>query len=597
MAVRRIRPLSTERARRVSAASDLPRPEVWLKSFRSRVRAPLRRATALGLVNGLLLVAQAWLAAWAINAGVMHRAPLARLWPALAALPVVFALRFALARAAERVAFRAGAIVRRTLRADLLAHLQKLGPAWLQRQARGDLVTSVVGGVEAMEGYYARYLPTMGMTALLPLAILVAVFPADWISALVMLVSAPLIPFFMWMIGKGTEELNQKQWRVLAFLGARFLDTLQGLTTLKLFGASRREAAVVAQVSDDYRRSTMQVLRVAFLSSVVLEFLATVSIAVVAVLVGFRLMWGELAFLPGLFALLLAPEFFGPLRNMGTVYHLRMEAIGAAERIVQVFAEPILERRLGTAPAPPGAPSLSFEATGFAYPDGTVALDDCRFTAPAGRVTAIVGASGAGKSTVLHLLLGFIGRTHGRITVGDVDLADIAETEWLTRVAWVPQRAHLFEGSVADNLRLARPDADDAQLREAARAAGAEAFIDALPQGFDTPLGERGANLSGGQVQRLALARAFLKDAPVLLLDEPTAHLDTHSQRAVLEAIERLARGRTVLLVTHRLHVLALADHVVLLDGGRVVEQGSPEALRAADGPFARLLAAAAGSA
>jgi ATP-binding cassette subfamily C protein CydD len=597
MAVRRLRPLPTERACRVSAASDLPRPEVWLKSFRSRVRAPLRRATALGLVNGLLLVAQAWLAAWAINAGVMHRAPLARLWPALAALPLVFALRFALARAAERVAFRAGAIVRRTLRADLLAHLQKLGPAWLQRQARGDLVTSVVGGVEAMEGYYARYLPTMGMTALLPLAILVAVFPADWISALVMLVSAPLIPFFMWMIGKGTEELNQKQWRVLAFLGARFLDTLQGLTTLKLFGASRREAAVVGQVSDDYRRSTMQVLRVAFLSSVVLEFLATVSIAVVAVLVGFRLMWGELAFLPGLFALLLAPEFFGPLRNMGTVYHLRMEAIGAAERMVQVFAEPIPERRPGTAPAPSGAPSLSFEATGFAYPDGTVALDGCRFTAPAGKVTAVVGASGAGKSTVLHLLLGFIGRTSGRITVGDVDLTDIAETDWLARVAWVPQRAHLFEGSVADNLRLARPDADDARLREAARAAGAEAFIDALPLGFDTPLGERGANLSGGQVQRLALARAFLKDAPVLLLDEPTAHLDTHSQRAVLEAIERLARGRTVLLVTHRLNALALADHVVLLDGGRVVEQGPLEALRAADGPFARVLAAAAGSA
>ncbi|MEW5833965.1 MAG: thiol reductant ABC exporter subunit CydD [Pseudomonadota bacterium] len=581
----------------MSAASDLPRPEVWLKSFRSRVRAPLRQATALGLVNGLLLVAQAWLAAWAINAGVMHHAPLARLWPALAALPVVFVLRFALARAAERVAFRAGAIVRRTLRADLLAHLQRLGPAWLQRQARGDLVTSVVGGVEAMEGYYARYLPTMGMTALLPLAILVAVFPADWVSALVMLVSAPLIPFFMWMIGKGTEELNQKQWRVLAFLGARFLDTLQGLTTLKLFGASRREAAVVAQVSDDYRRSTMQVLRVAFLSSVVLEFLATVSIAVVAVLVGFRLMWGELAFLPGLFALLLAPEFFGPLRNMGTVYHLRMEAIGAAERMVQVFAELADGQPRGTAPAPSAAPSLSFEATGFAYPDGTVALDACRFTAPAGQVTAIVGASGAGKSTVLHLLLGFIGCTSGRITVGDVDLADIAETDWLARVAWVPQRAHLFEGSVTDNLRLARPDADDAQLREAARAAGAEAFIDALPQGFDTPLGERGANLSGGQVQRLALARAFLKDAPVLLLDEPTAHLDTHSQRAVLEAIERLARGRTVLLVTHRLHALALADHVVLLDSGRVVEQGPPDALRAADGPLARLLAAAAGSA
>lgn len=580
-------------ARRVPAASDLPSPETWLKSFRPRVRAQLRRSMLLGLVNGVLLVAQAWLVAWAIDAGVMHRVPLHRMWPALVALPAVFAARFALARAAERVAFQAGATVRRTMRADLMAHLQRLGPAWLQGQARGDLVNSVVGGVEALEGYYARYLPTMRMTALVPLVILVAVLPADWVSALVMLVSAPLIPLFMWMIGKGTEELNQKQWRVLAFLSARFLDTLQGLTTLKLLGASRREAEVVARVSDDYRRSTMQVLRVAFLSSVVLEFLATVSIAVVAVLVGFRLMWGELAFLPGLFALLLAPEFFAPLRNMGTVYHLRMEAIGAAERMVQILAEPAPVVRTGSAPAPAAPPALTLHGLGFTYADGTVALDRCTFTAPAGRVTAVVGTSGAGKSTLLHLLLGFMPPGAGTIRLDDTDLAQIDEDAWLARVAWVPQRAHVFEGSVADNLRLGRPDADLDALREAARAVGAEAFIDALPQGYDTPLGERGVGLSGGQIQRLALARALLKDAPVLLLDEPTAHLDAHSQREVLAALARIARGRTVLLVTHRLHALALADHVVVMEGGRVVEQGPVAQLRTGSGPFARLLAAA----
>ncbi|MGN6235133.1 thiol reductant ABC exporter subunit CydD [Dyella sp.] len=577
----------------MSAAPDLPRPETWLKSFLPQVRAPLRRSMLLGLLNGVLLVLQAWLVAWAIAAGVMHGAPLRRIAWALAALVPVFVARFVLARVAERVAFQAGASIRRTMRADLLSHLQRLGPAWLQGQARGDLVNSVVGGVEALEGYYARYLPTMRMTALVPLVIAIAVLPADWVSALVMLVSAPLIPFFMWMIGKGTEELNQKQWRVLAFLSARFLDTLQGLTTLKLLGASRREVAVVAQVSDDYRRSTMQVLRVAFLSSVALEFLATVSIAVVAVMVGFRLMWGELAFLPGLFALLLAPEFYAPLRNMGTVYHLRMEAIGAAERMVQILAEPAPAPRTGSVAAPTNAPALAFRELSFTYPDGTVALDRCSFTAPPGCVTAVVGASGAGKSSLVHLLLGFIAPTAGAIRLDDLDFADIGDDAWLARVAWVPQRAHVFEGSVADNLRLGRPDADLDALRETARAVGADTFIEALPQGYDTPLGERGVGLSGGQIQRLALARALLKDAPVLLLDEPTAHLDAHSQREVLAALAHIARGRTVLLVTHRLHALNLADHVVVMDAGRVVEQGPMAQLRASSGPFAQLLAAA----
>lgn len=580
-------------ARSVSAAPDLPRPESWLKSFLPQVRAPLRRSMLLGLLNGVLLVLQAWLVAWAIAAGVMHGAPLRRIAWALAALVPVFVARFVLSRVAERVAFQAGASIRRTMRADLLGHLQRLGPAWLQGQARGDLVNSVVGGVEALEGYYARYLPTMRMTALVPLVIAVAVLPADWVSALVMLVSAPLIPFFMWMIGKGTEELNQKQWRVLAFLSARFLDTLQGLTTLKLLGASQREAAVVAQVSDDYRRSTMQVLRVAFLSSVVLEFLATVSIAVVAVMVGFRLMWGELAFLPGLFALLLAPEFYAPLRNMGAVYHLRMEAIGAAERMVQILAEPAPAPRTGSMAAPTNAPKLAFRELSFTYPDGTVALNRCSFTAPAGCVTAVVGASGAGKSTLLHLLLRFIAPTAGAIRLDDVDLAELGDDAWLRGVAWVPQRAHVFEGTIADNLRLGRPDADLDALREAARAVGADTFIEALPQGYDTPLGERGVGLSGGQIQRLALARALLKDAPVLLLDEPTAHLDAHSQREVLAALARIARGRTVLLVTHRLHALNLAEHVVVMDAGRVVEQGQMTQLRASSGPFAHLLAAA----
>jgi ATP-binding cassette subfamily C protein CydD len=615
-------PVPPESAALQTAPSAPPSPEVWLKSFKPRLKRQLNLAVGLGLASGMLLVAQAGLFAWAISTGVMHKTPLSNLWPWLLALLPIFALRFALVRASERVAFQAGAQLRQDLRAQLLGHIQRLGPVWLHGQARGDLVNSVVNGVEALEGYYARYLPTMSITALVPLAILVAVFPADWISGLVLLLTAPLIPFFMWMIGKGTEELNQKQWRKLAYLSARFLDTLQGLTTLKLLGASRREAAVVAQVSDDYRTSTMQVLRVAFLSSVVLEFLSTASIALVAVLIGFRLMWGDLLFFPGLFVLLLAPEYYAPLRNTGTVYHLRMEAIGAAERMVQVLQTPLPVVRAAPPESPialssssrasgqdqrswaRGAagrasdshgsaglpPSLTFDAVHFAYAPGRPALAGCSFTAPAGKVTAIVGASGAGKSTVLNLLLGFVQAQQGSIRADGVELAAMDEAAWLAQIAWVPQQPHVFSGTVVDNIRLGRSDATLQQVEQAARAAQADGFIRTLPQGYTTPLGERGAGLSGGQVQRLALARAFLKDAPVLVLDEATANLDAHSQEAVMRALAELAHGRTVLMLAHRLRTLALAEHIVVLDAGRVVEAGTRDELQHAGGAFARML-------
>ena len=565
-------------------------PEVWLKSFKPRLRRQLNVAVALGLSSGVLLVGQAALLAWVIDAGVMHHMRQAALWACLAALLPIFILRFALVQASERVAFKAGAQLRQDLRAQLLAHVQRLGPVWIAGQSRGDLLNSVVNGVEALEGYYARYLPTLSITALAPLTVLIAVLPVDWISGIVLLITGPLIPLFMWLIGKGAEELNQRQWRKLAYLSGRLLDTLQGLTTLKLFGASKREAEVVAQISDNYRTSTMQVLRVAFLSSAVLEFLATASIALVAVLIGFRLLWGELHFLRGFFVLLLAPEFYAPLRNMGAVYHLRMDAIGASERMLQILAAPLPAPSNGRTTLPRAAHTIRFDDVFVTYDGKQEALAGCSFEVPANSITAIVGASGAGKSTVLNVLLGFVRAQRGRISVSDVDLAEVNEEAWLAQLAWVPQRAHVFAGSVADNIRLGKPDAPMDAIVACARAAQADAFIRALPHGYDTMLGERGAGLSGGQVQRMALARAFLKDAPVLVLDEPTAHLDAQSQREVMDALTLLARGRTVVMLTHRLHMLALADHVVVLDAGRVVDTGPRDRLAHAGGAFERML-------
>ncbi len=310
-----------------------------LKGWKTHSGFWLKAAVAIGLTSGLLLIAQAWLLANVVNAVVFAQAALADVMPSLWGLLALFLLRAGLAWASEQAAFHAAVQVKLAIRAQLYQKVQQLGPAWLTGERSGDLLNTLSDGVEALEAYYARYIPAMSLMALVPLAVLVFVFANDWLSAVVMLVTAPLIPVFMILIGKGTEKRNQQQWQQLARMSAHFLDVIQGLTTLKLFNASRREAQVVAQISDQYRQSTMSVLRVAFLSSFALEFFATVSIAIVAVLIGFRLFWGEMEFLYGFFVLLLAPEFYLPLRNMGTQYHARMAAIGAAEKMVGILEE------------------------------------------------------------------------------------------------------------------------------------------------------------------------------------------------------------------------------------------------------------------
>ncbi len=569
--------------------------ELWLKGRKQQIRAPLNRAVGLGLVAGWLVIAQAWLLARVVSGVIIDHRTLGAVWPLLAAMLPIFALRFALVRASERVAFEAAAQVRRDLRARLYDHLQALGPLWLTRQSSGDLANSLVVGIDGLEAYYARYLPAMALTSLVPLSIVAFVFPQDWISGLVLLGTAPLIPLFMILVGKGAEVLNQQQWQLLARMSARFLDSLQGITTLKLFGMSRREAEVVAALTEDYRIGTMKVLRVAFLSSVVLEFLSTISIAMVAVLIGFRLFYGKMDFFNGFFVLLLAPEFYLPLRSMGTHYHARMEAIGAAQGLLKLLDTPVPDRARpgdGTRTLPPGPPpTVVFDAVMVRHAaDLPPALDAVSFTAPGPGLTALVGASGAGKSTALHALMGLVQPERGEIRIGATPMHELSTDDWLRHVAWVPQRPHVFEGSVRDNIALGDPSASAEAVERAARAAHAHDFIAALPRGYDTPLGERGVGLSGGQIQRLALARALHKPAPVVLLDEATAQLDTHTQTLVGESIFALARSRCVILAAHRLSTVLQADHVVVLDGGRVVEQGAPSALLAAGGAFAALV-------
>lgn len=565
--------------------------ERWLRAeIAQAAKSGVRRAIVLGALAAALAVPQAWLLAHAIAPVVMEKAPLSSALPWLLPVLAVLGLRFGLATASGRAGLAAAGRLKLRIRSALLRHLASLGPATNAGRSTGEAATVVLEGVDALDAYVSRFLAHLGVLVVLPPLVLAVVLPRDWISGLVLLVTAPVIPVFMILLGLGAEQLNRRQWLRLLRLSGRLLDGLQRLTTLRLLNAGDREAERLAEAAEDYRRSTMAVLRVAFLSALALEFFATVGIALVAVLIGFRLLDGALGFEAAFFVLLLAPEFYAPLRQLGLDYHARMEALAAAERILDLQAEapmPAGEAR----PALDADVTIEFEGVRFDWEADRPALRDFSLRLVPGEIVALVGPSGAGKSTLLSLLMGLLRPQSGRVLVNGHDLATLDPAHWLEHVAVVPQRPHMFEGSVLDNIRLGNPDASLDSVRVAARLAAADEFIVALPKAYDTPLGEHGETLSGGQVQRLALARAFLKDkARVLLLDEGTAGLDRGTEASVADAIRRLAAGRTTLIVTHRLATVHLADRVVFLEEGRIVEQGPRAALQADDGRFARLL-------
>ncbi len=539
---------------------------------------------------------QAWLLSGILAAALFAHAPLARLWPQWLALLVLAPLRLALSVRARHTAFGAAQQLGAGLRSRVLRGAQALGPYGLRTQASGDLITRLVDGIEAVLAYFARYLPQAASAALIPPLLALFVFPADWVSGMILLLTAPLIPLFMVLVGRAAARASERRYGQLTRLGAAFIEALGGLVTLRQLGAAERFAAHLDGEGEEYRALTMQVLRVAFLSALVLEFFATVSIAVVAVLIGFRLLWGELHLRAGLFVLLLAPEFYLPLRALGGLRHTRMDALAAAQQLSRLDAVAPLgaAARAGSFRAMgDSAPEIRIERIGYVHSGRGAVLRECTLQVPARKVTALVGTSGAGKTTLLSVLLGFAAPYSGHVWVDGVELGELDPAQWRARVAWVPQQAHVFEGTVRENLLLAAPGADAGALQRAAERSGLGAVLERLPQGWETPLGERGLGLSGGELQRLALARALLREqARVWLLDEPTAHLDPASARAVETMIGAAAATRTVLLVAHRLSAARSADWVAVLREGRVIEQGVPAELARARGAYAALLQA-----
>jgi ATP-binding cassette subfamily C protein CydD len=508
----------------------------------------------------------------------------------LLAMLALALVRGALLWSSDVVGQRAAGGIETDLRERLATALVALGPTAVRGERIGELVYTAGEGVDALDPYVTRYVPARVLAVLVPVLVASVVAVLDPWSVLVLLIAGPLLVLLLGLIGRRVRDLAERREHELAWMNAHFLDVLRGLPTLKMFGRSAEQAETIRVVSRRQGSSTMDVLRTAFQTTLVLEWGATAATALVAIETSVRLMAGGLTFERALAVLLLTPEFFLPLRRLSAEYHVGRTATAALERVYAVLDTPprIQVPAPGAARPVPARLDVRFEDVVVAYDDGSrTALAGCTLEIPQGRTVALVGPTGAGKTTVANVLLRFVDPERGRVTVGGEPLSELDPASWRTRVAWVPQQASLFHGTVADNLRLARPEASDDDLVAAATAANAHGFVTALPDGYATPIGEGGARLSGGERQRIALARAFLKDAPFVILDEPTSHLDRESETLVLEAASRLMRDRTVLVIAHRPEPVAGADVVVTLRAGRVVGDESPGAPNGRVAPIA----------
>lgn len=532
-----------------------------LARYARATRGYLVACVLLGLGTAALVVTQATLLAHAI-AGTFRGAGSGP----LAVLAAIVVLRAAMAWAAELTAQRASAAVKSELRGRLLDHLVRLGPSRTGDRPTGESVTLLTRGLDALDPYFARYLPQVLLAAVVPAVVIARVLPADLIAAVTIIVTLPLIPVFMALVGLTTERMNQRRLGMLTQLGHHFLDVVAGLPTLTVFGRAKAQAESIRRVTGEFRRVTLRTLRLAFLSSLVLELLATLSVALVAVGIGLRLVDGRLDLETALLVLILAPEAYLPLRRLAAQYHASTEGLAVAGRVFTLLESSAGTRGTRTDVPDPLTAPITVEGLTVHHDDRSEAApEDLTLTIEPGRVTAIAGPSGCGKSTLLAVILGLIQPSTGTVAIGNVSIGDLDPAAWHSTIGWLPQHPHLFAATIADNIRLGHPQANDTEIERAARRARAHHFIEDLPHGYDTVLGDDGDGLSAGQRQRIALARVLLRDAPLVLLDEPTANLDAETQAVLADTIRALSGDHTVVVVAHRPALLQLADHVVRL--------------------------------
>jgi len=560
----------------------------------------------LGLLTAFCIITQASFIAQIINSVFLLKQSLSQLQTALFILLTILVIRAILVWIGDVTTNAVSCIVKSDLRNRLFTHLFKLGPLYTKGERSGEIVNTTADGIEALDAYFIQFFPQVAATLIIPTVVLITVFRIDILSGIVLLITWPILPFFMALIGIQANAMTKKRWQVLSLLSAHFLDVLQGLTTLKLFGRTQLQEETIRRVSDRYGEITMKVLRVAFLSSFVMEMGATLSTGIVAVEIGLRLLYGGIAFEPAFFILLLAPEFYLPLRSLGTQFHASMESSASAERIFNILETPTQSAPTSAIDTPVEVAihtALAFQDVHYTYPSSSdeeqgnkEALQGVSFEVLSGQKVAFVGASGAGKTTIASLLLRFMEPTQGVITVDGRSIQQMTAQTWRKFVAWQPQNPYVFNTTIAENIRMGRADALLAEVVQAAQAADVHEFILTLPHGYDTVIGERGARLSGGQVQRLSLARAFLKNAPILLLDEATSTLDGESEEQVFRSIDRVMKDRIVLVIAHRLNTIKNADRIIVVQDGRILASGTHQSLLQTFSTYQSLVQAYEGS-
>lgn len=547
-----------------------------------------------GLLGGLLIVAQGRLLSSVIAGVHLQGWRLDAVLPSLEWLIPVIVGRLFTTWLGEGTAGIVAVRVKDQLRQDLLAKMARLGPVRLSMERSGEIAAVLTQGLDALDAYFSQFLPQLILAALVPLCVFFFVFPLDWISGLILLLTAPLLPIFMILIGGTAEKLTRKQWGALSLMSANFLETLQGLTTLKAFNQTHAAEERLHSVSERYRKTTLEVLRVTFLSSLALELVATISVAVVAVQIGLRLLAGGIGFEQALFILVVAPDFYLPLRQLGMKFHSASAGISAARRIFEILDLPEekphpLETNIFE--IQPGPPEIEFQDVTYQFPGrNEQAINAINLRMEAGCVTAVVGRSGAGKSSLANLLMGFIQPTGGVIQISQTPMTVINLRAWREQIAWVGQTPRIFSGSIRENILPGNRVTDDENLSQVLTACGLGDWINSLPHGLETLIGEGGALISSGQAQRLMFCRALLKPASLVVLDEPTAHLDVKLEKELQQAMQVLFAGKTVLLIAHRLPTVMLAHHLVVMDSGRIIEEGEPKALIKQPGVFQGLV-------